>query len=984
MVQKFRNILHFLPLVVTAGLLQLQPLHAGTTGKIAGKVIDAKSQEPLTGVNVLIAGTSMGNVSRPDGEFFILNVPPGTYTVRFSILGYSAATRKNVTVLVDQTTRLELAMTPAELEGEDVVVVAQRPVVEKDVTASVQIVDAKSMERSWVRTVRDAVESQTGIFSVSPSLGWTRGQTTAFIRGSSIVQATYMIDNLSVNSGLLSDNYSGFNTSTIQEISVQTGGYNAEYGEARSAVVNIVSKEASSGLHGSALVRMRPAGTYHFGRDFYSHDNYDWRYFDQDYWTRQATDPLNAEFFGRKPDSLLAAWRRQITPNDTLANYNQRAEYELESTLYGALYKNLTFLISGRYKRAVDIFPQAIPYNPEHNFQGYLNYAVSPAFKLRLGGFIGGWETADYPSVNYNTGESAQEADWLAPMRVDEQYARAKYNPWGAIYRFYPELRKWSQIYLKATHVLNPQSFYEITASYLKDDMDRSDRNDVVPDSLWARRDDVQKMVNRFLDAGYYQCWSHNYSTIYQIKGDYTNQVTPHHLLKTGAMVRKFDFFYESFQGVFEGGNRWNLLNVFAGRPYEGAFYLQDKIEVPGLVINAGFRGDFFNQNRDAAKHMFDPLAFLPTTPGHDPAKPVGYPGKPETERTRTQFAFAPRLGISHPISDKSVLRFVYGHFYQRPSWTKMFGLPFVNYTEDVNTVLDPYANQITYMEEWQGYYGNPRMSYERTIQYELGFDSNIRDRFKLSLTGYYKDATREATVVTGIYPNPALYSATKALMVSNSGYSDVRGIETKLDSRFNGFFNFGISHDMYWSAGGEVGYRKIYEPGSANISIPKGMNQYEGVWSSFHKVKGFLNLFFDKGYGPQVWGCTPLSDLNIYLYTWWRSGEPYTYHAPGDISTEPNNRRWFSYYQTNLKVAKGVTFGSMRTELSVEVKNLFNSKFLVRLGGDDMVRWQENPDLPEKERLPRNWFSNEYDEWSWYSYEVPPRQVYLQAKVEF
>ncbi|MCG3157211.1 MAG: hypothetical protein DKINENOH_03843 [bacterium] len=957
-------------------------LPAGTTGKIAGKVIDRQTREPLIGVSVLVDGTTLGAATDARGEFFILNVPSGSHAVTFSYIGYEKLTQTEVIVHADRTTQLQAALTAALLEGEMITVTADRPVIEPDLTASEQIVTVREMERSWVRTVKEAIETQTGIITSPPSLAWTRGQTQTFIRGSSIVQAVYMLDNLSVNSGLLSDNYTGFNTSTIEQISLLTGGYNAEYGEGRSAVINIVTKEASAGLHGTVITRLRPAGKYHFGRNFYSQENYDYKFFDRNYWTQQSQDPNSGPFFGQNPDSLLAAWRSAITPNRTLAKYTERAEPEIEATLLGSLTDELSFLASGRYKKAVGIFPQPLAYNPEFNFQGYLNYRFSPAFKLRLGGFHGGYESADYPAVNFNTIESAQESAWLAPMRIDEQYARAKYNPEGAIYRQWPELRRWSQVYARVTHALNPKSFYEINLSYLRDKMDRSDRDHVIPDSLWARRDDQQKMINRFLDQGYFHTFTNNRSEIIQLKADYTNQLTAHHQLKTGLGFRRYDFSYRHFMGVYEGGNRWNLLNLFDGKPYEGNFYAQDKMEFPGLVVNAGLRLDFFHQNRSAPKNRYDPLAMQPTTPGHDPGKPLGYPGNPERERTKLQLALAPRLGISHPISEQSVLHFVYGHFYQRPSWTKMFGFPFVNYTEDMNTVFDPYADQITYLEEWQGWYGNADMGFERTIQYELGVDYNIADRLKLDLTGYYKDASREATVITGVYA--AQYSTTKALMISNSGYSDVRGIETKLDTRWRGPFNLGASHDIYWSFSGEVGYRQLYEPGSPRVNVPKGLRQSEGYWSSFHRVKAWANLYVEPGRGPRLAGLRPLSDFNLNLYFWWRSGEPYTYHAPGDLSTKPNNRRWFSYYQTNLKASKGVRWAGLRAELSLEVRNLFDAKFLRLLYGDDLVRWHQNPNLPERERLPKNWFSGEDDEWEWYSYEVPPRQMYMQLRIEF
>ncbi|HEX9652577.1 MAG TPA: hypothetical protein VGA99_02605, partial [bacterium] len=306
----------------------------------------------------------------------------------------------------------------------------------------------------------------------------------------------------------------------------------------------------------------------------------------------------------------------------------------------------------------------------------------------------------------------------------------------------------------------------------------------------------------------------------------------------------------------------------------------------------------------------------------------------------------------------------------------------FVNYTENMETVLDPYADQTTYMEEWQGWYGNPRLGYERTIQYELGIDYNIADRYKLDVTGYYKDSNREADVITGVYASQ--YIATKALMISNSGYSDVRGIETTLESRLRGPLNFGASHDIFWSFVGEVGFSRLYEPGSQFIDVPKGLRQEKGAWSSFHKVKAWVNFYTPRSWGPELAGFRPFGDLSIYAFAWWRTGDPYTYHGPGDLSTKPNNQRWFNYYQMNLKVAKGFSLMGVRSEFSVAVRNVLDSRFLRLLFDDDLTRWHENPSLSEEERLPRNSYSNEPDVWNWYSYEVPPREVFFQYKVDF
>jgi hypothetical protein len=953
-------------------------LLAGISGKIAGRITDKATGEPILGAHVTLKDLKTGAATDVDGAYFILNIPPGAYTLTVSMLGYETVVAANVTVIVDRTTTRNFALTASLIQGEEVNVIAQRPVVDKDLTASEQIVTGDVIAMSGAQNIKEVLVTQPGFFNDNSALAWQRGRTTAYVRGSSMVQAVYMIDNISVNSGMVSDNYSGFNTSTIEQVSVLTGGYNAEFGEGRSAIVNIITKEATSGIHGTILGRVRPAGVYHFGRNMYSSDNNDYLSTGIDYWTAQSQD-ASSRYFGQRPDSLLAAWRKQSTPNDTLGKYADRAQYEVEGTLRGRVIDELSFLVSGRFKQGVGIFPQAIPFNPEFNIQGYLNYNFSPELKVRVGGFVGGYESADYTTSNANTSEMGQESGWLAPMRIDEQYARAKYNLFGAAYRQWPEFRRWSQLYGKITQVLNAQSFYEVTLSYLKDKLDRSDRDNRVPGTLWLP--DVISMVPRYTLLSYYHTWTKEFSQSYQVKGEYTNQITQAHNIKAGFSAKSYDLHYENF-AAFSGGSRTNDMNVFSGNPYEGSAYLQDKIETPGLVVNIGVRADFFNQNRDAPANRYDPLAFEIATPGHTPGTPLGIPGTPEMVRTKLQTAFAPRIGISHPLNDNTVLHFVYGHFYQRPSWTKMFGLPFVNYTTNMATVLDPYAKQTTYLDEWQGYYGNPELGYERTIQYELGVDYNIADMLKLDVTGYYKDGSRESNVITGVYAST--YTATKALMVSNSGYSDARGIETKLDSRFDSFFNFGLSHEIYWSFSGEVGFSRLYEPGSQNLDVPKGLRQGRGAWGSLQRIKGWVNVSFAKDQGPELFGIRPLSDVHIYTNFWWRQGDQFTYHAPGDASTEPNNMRWFNYYQIDLRVAKGFDIMGVNAEVSVEIKNLLNMKFLRLLDGDELTRYMQNPNLRDSERLPKTVDFTEPNVWEWYSYEVPPQQMFFQLAINF
>lgn len=942
---------------------------ASVTGKIAGTITDADTGEALIGANVYIVELETGSVADVDGNYFILNINPGEYTLRVSYIGYQTIVVSNVHVTTGRTNRLDFAMKSESLVSEEIVVLGERPDIAADLTASQSVVTNDFMDRAPVRSISQAVETQVGVFNGS-------------YRGSSQVQAVYMLDNQSLNSGLYSTNYNGINTTTVQEIAVLTGGYNAEYGNARSAIVNVVTKDEWSGVNFTALSRIRPAGIYHFGRNMYSRENYDWTNFDIDYWTEQTQTPSSA-LFGASPDSLLQVWQSQITPNDTLANYAERTQYEIEGTLSGGFNNKFSYLLSGRYVRNVNIFPQAIPYNPEYNVQGHMTYKFSPKVKLRVGGFKGGWETAErLSSVNFNSTESAQEAEWYRNAEVREPYDSEKYALLGAFLRQWPELRDWTQISTKLTHVLSSKTFYEVDFSYLRDEMDRSDRYGITQADLYSVRDDERALV-RFLDQGYMHAYDRSKTNVYSGRIELTSQVTDNHLVKAGAQFKSYDLWFDHFMVEYKGGGLENFINNFTGTPYEGSAFIQDKMEFAGLIVNAGVRVDMFDQNRNASANMFDPLAYQLDTPGHDPDEPYGFPGTPELESTKTHVVVSPRIGLSHPISANSVLHFSYGHFYQRPSWSKMFGFPVVNYTEDEEEAKNIFGDTVTYMEEWHGFYGNPRLSYERTVQYEFGIKQNIADRMLLTATGFYKDATSESTygTITGLYP--ATHFSNKALMQSNAGYSDVRGIEIKGDTKLASPINAGIGYDIYWSSSGVVGFSRLYEEGSGQLDRPKGLRQDNGPWNSYHKVKGYLDVNLPRNFGPTVMGKKPFGDMSLFSYFWWRSGDQYTYHGPGDTSTRENNRRWTPYYQFDLRLSKGFTVGGVRTELAVDVRNVFDSKFLRLLYGDDLERYHERTDLPLEDRLPRNSWSGEPDVWNWYSYDVPPRQVTFQLRID-
>ena len=232
------RIVNFFQTVTIISLLIAGAVTAGTTGKISGKVTDVSTGEPLVGANVMIAGTVFGASTDEVGDYFIINIPPGSYEVSVAYIGYEKKVSSNTRVSIDQTTTVNFALNASVIEGASVDVVAERAIIEQDITGSKAVLTADFLDNMAVVDLEDALSQQTGFVDMGE---------TQYIRGGTASEVNYMVDGISMVSGILGDSWARLNTSSMEEVEVLTGGYNAEYGNAMSGVVNIVSKEASAG-----------------------------------------------------------------------------------------------------------------------------------------------------------------------------------------------------------------------------------------------------------------------------------------------------------------------------------------------------------------------------------------------------------------------------------------------------------------------------------------------------------------------------------------------------------------------------------------------------------------------------------------------------------------------------------------------------------------------------------------------------------------
>ena len=132
-------------------------------GKIAGRVTDSGNGEGLIGVNVVIDGTTQGTTTDLDGNYIILNVRPGDYALRFSYIGFSTQIISGIRVSTNQTTRYDLEMSEEIIQGQEIIVQAERPMVQRDLTSSSKTVVAEEIDALPVEGFFGVLVTQAGV-----------------------------------------------------------------------------------------------------------------------------------------------------------------------------------------------------------------------------------------------------------------------------------------------------------------------------------------------------------------------------------------------------------------------------------------------------------------------------------------------------------------------------------------------------------------------------------------------------------------------------------------------------------------------------------------------------------------------------------------------------------------------------------------------------------------------------------------------------
>jgi len=659
----------------------INPVEAGTTGKISGTVIDEQTGEPLPGANVIVEGTAKGAATDLNGIYFIINLPPATYVVRAEMMGFTPTRKSHVRVVPDMTTKINFQLVPTTLETQSVTVIAEKPAIKKDLTASLQSFSSEDIAGAPITEIADLMEAQSGIsiFEENERASVIRDNPGdgLHIRGGRENETAFLVDGVRVDNPIYGgSDYTRSSGSTVTEMMTILGTFNAEYGGKMSGVVNLVTKEGS--------------------KDYNSHVNF-------------STDNFGLSAFNRntyRGDLVLSG------PVPAIKNLYFFSNIQLATT-------------DGRYSGYV------IP--GWTDFKGQLpieDEEMNPLGEKVSAGWQDQWSSFVKLTLGLTPNLKIMASYFHSEIQAVKYYHE---------YRFIPNNLPWSDtrtvgITLKTTYTLNPRTFAELAVSKQNIDYWMGSAKMREQSMIYGSR--AEDELYGFKYAGSKSTFWADTSETNQLVFTITSQISNTHMLKTGYDFRTINMSHLLCDGwstpmyvgnlLDENGDEvidenGSLVTTYYennkadthAKPVEMSAFIQDKMEFEtiGMILVAGIRGERWDINTKYMENPSDPI---------------------ETNllETKAKTRISPRLGVSYPISDVAAFHFAYGHFYQFPSYLDL--LSGVNEN-------GPYPDRLNLQEIGLAVY-NSNIQPEKSVTFEAGVQTQVIENLSLNITAFYRE----------------------------------------------------------------------------------------------------------------------------------------------------------------------------------------------------------------------------------------------------
>ncbi len=818
-------------------------------GHVTGSVVDLKTGKPLPFANIVVLGTRYGAMSLQSGNFTISNLPVGTYNIMASYIGYEPNTLIGVQVDKDRTTVVNFAMKMVIAGRADtIVVVGTRDVIDLKRSDTRQEVDTEDVIKSLpVDNIIEAVGLQAGMVSRAGEL---------HLRGGRAGETKFLIDGIEIEDPLFGGTTS-FADLAISDTELLSGGFDAEFGNAQSGIVNMTTKEGTDKFSGD--IRFH---TDDYGDQFKTYDNYDQMQigFGGPTPVKGLTYYLNYQ--GTYQDTYLKTVERRSrrTFLDLISlGDRQRNEINFQMKLAYRLSpdQKLTFETLKTYSRFDTYFHM-------WSREGYVRrqdreiYDASGQLQDTLY-YYGRWN--NYPEAPTSTRQDFSDGSYQIDYFYDEYYNGPEHFPNNS--------RDYSQYKVAWTHTLGAKTFYDLRLSYQNFYNDSKVQGkepweyQILYPDYWRGNFDEGRY---FVTHGDYPSWDQRTSAIWNVKGDLTSQILQGHTFKTGFEAKYNDLSMLSID--FPLASRDTGPGAFRSeyRNYnpEGAFYVQDRWEHEGMVLNLGVRYDIFSpgQQIDASELT-----------------------------SRYKDEVSPRLGVAYPISERDVMSFHYGRFFQIPARRFVF---------ENRGRQDPVAIR-----------GNADLEPETNVSYQMGVQHQFTRNLYMTFSVWFKDIFGLISVRPESDPETNL----TINRYVNNDYASARGVDVKLSKRFSD----------HWSA--EVNYS--YQLATGIASDPEQGQQYEAdflyfpiaeqplSWDQRHTFNTQLRLR-----EPGNWGVSLL-----WLYG---SGYPYTPVYPDQKRVDPedvNSMRLPSTSDLRMQADKYFKIWGQNVTFFLEARNLLDAK---------------------------------------------------------
>lgn len=755
------------------------------TGRLTGKVTDAATGTPIPGATVLLEGTTIGQATDAEGRYLIIGIPPGAYNLRFSSVGYTTKIVEGFRVVSDRTQTLDQTLSEQVVTGAEVLVEAIRPVVDANQTTSRALITGDEIARLPVSNLQDVISKTSNSYN-----GFVRGsrrfETKTILEGIDISDSYAQINNLSNSSGNDLNRYRGLvysstnradltnnsmvniNTDAVEEVTVNTGANEARYASASGGVISVTLSEGRGPLRGNASFRVAPS----LNRP--GPDSLDF-YYDAD---KYMTDKAAA---AGKPTAAFYTW----TPDKYSAGADPEMDFRF--TLQGSITNKLGFFATGQFFETSGFMPNQ--YNKRLNGQLKLNYSLSNKTKLNVLGIIedrGYW--GDWTNRGY-------QEFWRFYLEGVAQNDGGSYV--GSV---------------KLTHVFNPKSYIDVQAystyaitryGYLNteniggskfvDFQSKAQIDAYVSSSTAANTrffnvniSDPASDSGVFLPAGnryklrspvpYYESVM-NKSTGFKV--DYSNQIAANHFIQTGAEIKMREFDYNEAYGVdginftLNAANEPFIPSSWNRKPTEVAFYLSDRMEYAGLVVNAGLRIDVIDRHMYEIEDYFYPYQRVDVTT--DDGRTLKRNNFRRGEKVPIDVFFNPSIGVSHPIGTTAAMYFSYSRSQQLAPYSVLYEKYDGNHsTSQFFTFQNPNQGPIT------------SNNYELGIQWEVSEGWGIDVNAFMRAVDNYSSAGLQANnrIPSNLLTDPNRVTIAWHSYRTSFGYADIRGIEMVLRRR--------------------------------------------------------------------------------------------------------------------------------------------------------------------------------------------------------